>query len=440
MNLLARATTQHFSNPTNNHLRTSSNTINQAIVQGDRVNIQSRNSGTAANVQCYNYSEKGHYARNCPKLRVQDSKCFIEQMFLAKQDEARVILTDEHNAFLFADASRMEEIEELNLEARAKKNEDVVLKNGNSLQGMFMLGPKPMSFYDSNLKHDSKIHVFIRDTEDILDDATKSHKKNDPIAIEKKKNKFISTVRFGNDITGYGDYVQGNITVFHVYYVKGLGHSLFSVGQFCDGDLEVAFSSKTCYVRNLVGDDLLTGARKSNLYTISIYNMVASLPVCLMSKATLTKSWLWHHRLSHLNFSTINDLTKHDLVDGLPKFKYDKDHLCSACERGKSKKSSHPLNVVPSNHSKLKFLHMDLRRPMRVASINEKKYILMIVDDYYRFTWDSGFELIAFSDANHAGCKDDCKITLGGLQFLGEKLVSWSSKKKDYTAMSTAEA
>ncbi|GJW44374.1 gag-pol polyprotein, partial [Tanacetum coccineum] len=121
MILLARAITQRFSNLTNNCLRTSSNTRNQAIIQGDRVNIQSRNSGndgrntrrTTVNVQCYNSSKKGHYARNCPNPRVRDSKYFMEQMLLAKQDEAGVIFTDEQNDFLFANASRMEEIEEL---------------------------------------------------------------------------------------------------------------------------------------------------------------------------------------------------------------------------------------------------------------------------------------------------------------------------------------
>ncbi|GKB58122.1 retrovirus-related pol polyprotein from transposon TNT 1-94 [Tanacetum coccineum] len=115
--------------------------------------------------------------------------------------------------------------------------------------------------------------------------------------------------------------------------------------------------------------------------------MAASSPVCLMSKATSTKSWLWHRRLSHLNFGTINDLTKHELVDGLPKLKYGKNHLCSACERGKSKKSSHLPKLVPSTPSKLVLLHIDLCGPMRVALINRKKYILMIVDDYPRFTW-----------------------------------------------------
>ncbi|GKB49368.1 retrovirus-related pol polyprotein from transposon TNT 1-94 [Tanacetum coccineum] len=225
----------------------------------------------------------------------------------------------------------------------------------------------------------------------IVDSGCSKHMTGDRSLLKNFIEKFMGTVRFGNDnfaaITGYGDYIQGNITICHVYYVEGLGHNLFSVGQFCDGDLEVAFRSKTCYVRNLEGDDLLTGDRESNLYTISISDMAASSPVCLMSKATSTKSWLWHRRLSHLNFGTINDLTRLDLVDGLPKFKYGKDHLCSACERGKSKKASHPLKLIPSDHSKLELLHMDLCGPMRVASINGKKYILVIVDDYSRYTW-----------------------------------------------------
>ncbi|GJZ18383.1 retrovirus-related pol polyprotein from transposon TNT 1-94 [Tanacetum coccineum] len=200
----------------------------------------------------------------------------------------------------------------------------------------------------------------------------------------------MGTVCFGNDhfaaITGYGDYVQGNLTICHVYYVEGLGHNLLSVGQFCDGDLEVAFRLNMCHVWNLEGDDLLMGSRDSNLYTISISKMVASSPVCLMSRVTSTKSWLWHRRLSHLYFGTIIQLTSHDLVDGLLKFKYHKNYLCSACEQGKSKKTSLPPKLVPSTKSKLELLHMDLCWPMRVASINGKKYILVIVDDYSWYT------------------------------------------------------
>ncbi|GJS52614.1 retrovirus-related pol polyprotein from transposon TNT 1-94, partial [Tanacetum coccineum] len=186
----------------------------------------------------------------------------------------------------------------------------------------------------------------------IVDNGCSKHMTRNLKLLKKFVKKFMGTARFRNDhfavITGYGDY--------------------------------------TCYVRNLEGDDLLTGARDSNLYTISISDMTASSPVCLMFKVTLTKSWLWHRRLSHLNFGTINHLTKQDLVDGLPKSKYDKDHLCSACGRGKSKKATHPPKLVPSTHSKLELIYMDLCGPMRVESINGKRYILVIVDDYSRYT------------------------------------------------------
>ncbi|GJQ90817.1 integrase, catalytic region, zinc finger, CCHC-type containing protein [Tanacetum coccineum] len=530
----------------------------RGTIQNKRT-LRTTSSGTAVNVQCYNSSEKGHYAQNSPNPIVRDSKYFMEKMLLAKQDEAGVILTDKQNYFLFADASWMEEIEELSaniclmaniqpanfdsdegpsydsaflsevqspstsyvnplfakdiqeqkypkqpkiiknivgddqidsniifdepngnvncgsveydnnvqesyaleqlarnvykeaekqqiiakkvqrqnivftkqlesykeklsvvelkiqtaelqktqsilkrkmsenkdkyhdivldLEARAKKNEDVVLKIRLSVASSVR---KPLNIDSplknnvfSNTKKSSEFSVKTTQSKSldttpvffktkivavtplsaknkvvqivlwIVDCGCSKHMTGDRSLLKKFVEKFMGTVRFRNDhfvaITGYGDYVQDNITICHVYYVEGLGHNLFSVGQFCYGDLEVAFGSNTCYVHNLEGEDLLIGARESNLYTISIPDMAASLLVYLMSKATLTKSWLWHHRLSHLKFGTINDLTKHDLVDGLLKFNYGKDHLCSACERGKSNKASHPPKVVPKS-------------------------------------------------------------------------------------------
>ncbi|GJU71203.1 retrovirus-related pol polyprotein from transposon TNT 1-94 [Tanacetum coccineum] len=116
-------------------------------------------------------------------------------------------------------------------------------------------------------------------------------------------------------------------------------------------------------------------------------DMMSSSPICLLFKASKTKSWLWHRRLSHLNFDAINHLSKKGLVRGLPKLKFVKDHLCSACAMGKSKKQSHKHKSEDTNQEKLYLLHMDLCGPMRVASINGKKYILFIVDDYSRFTW-----------------------------------------------------
>ncbi|GJV46492.1 retrovirus-related pol polyprotein from transposon TNT 1-94 [Tanacetum coccineum] len=183
-------------------------------------------------------------------------------------------------------------------------------------------------------------------------------------------------------IMGYGDLHMGNILISHVYYVEGLGHNLFFVGKFCDTNLEVAFRKHTCFVHNLEGLDLLLGSRSSNLYTISMADMMKSFPIYLLSKALKTKSWLWHRRHSHLNFGTINQLAKQGLVKGFPKLKYIKDHLCLACQMGKSKKESHPHKPKPSTNEKLQMLHMDLCRLMWVESINKKRNILVIVDDY----------------------------------------------------------
>nr|GEU72139.1 retrotransposon protein, putative, Ty1-copia subclass [Tanacetum cinerariifolium] len=199
--------------------------------------------------------------------------------------------------------------------------------------------------------------------------------------------KFLGTVKFGNDhvakIMGYIDHKIGNVTISRVYFVERLGHNLFSVGQFCDSDLEVAFRQHTCFIRNLDGVDLLTGSRGNNLYTLSLGDMMASSLICLLSKASKTKSWLWHRRLSHLNFGAINHLARQCLVRGLPKLKFKKDHLCYA----KSKKKSHKPKSEDTNQEKLYLLHMDLCGPMLVESVNRKKYILVIVDDYSLFTW-----------------------------------------------------
>ncbi|GJS77634.1 retrovirus-related pol polyprotein from transposon TNT 1-94 [Tanacetum coccineum] len=177
-------------------------------------------------------------------------------------------------------------------------------------------------------------------------------------------SKFVyGTVRFGNDhvaaILGYGDLQWGNILITKVYFVEGLGHNLFSIGQFCDSDFEVAFRRNTCFVKNLEGVDLLKGNCSTNLYTINLHDMASASPICLMARATSTKSWLWHQHLSHLNFDTINDLARNDLVNGLPKFKYHKQHLCPSCEQEKSKRH--------------------LTRP--------NLFQILSRDDYSRYTW-----------------------------------------------------
>ncbi|GJU15261.1 retrovirus-related pol polyprotein from transposon TNT 1-94 [Tanacetum coccineum] len=225
----------------------------------------------------------------------------------------------------------------------------------------------------------------------IVDSRCSKHVTGNLKLLSNFVEKFSGTVKFGNDqiapILGYGDLVQGNVTIKRVYYVEGLNHNLFSVGQFYDADLEVAFRKSTCYIHDLKGNDLLTCSRGTNLYSITLQDTSTPNPICLMAKASSSQAWLWHHRLSHLNFDTINLLSKYDIMTGLPKLKFVKDHLYSSCELGKVKRKSFKTKTTPSSKRLLQVLHMDLCGPIRVESFNGEKYMLVIVDDYSRYTW-----------------------------------------------------
>nr|GFA71532.1 hypothetical protein [Tanacetum cinerariifolium]GFA72130.1 hypothetical protein [Tanacetum cinerariifolium] len=146
--------------------------------------------------------------------------------------------------------------------------------------------------------------------------------------------KFLGTVRFGNNdfavIAGYGDVVIGP---------------------------RVAFQKSTCFVRNEDGVDLLTGDHSSNLYTIALNEVASNSLTCLLAKAS-SQSWLWHQH-----------------------------HLCSACEQGKIHQKHHKSKMAFASNKPLYLLHMDLCGLMHVQSINGKRYVLVVVDDYSRYTW-----------------------------------------------------
>nr|GEV88868.1 retrovirus-related Pol polyprotein from transposon TNT 1-94 [Tanacetum cinerariifolium] len=224
-----------------------------------------------------------------------------------------------------------------------------------------------------------------------VDSGCSKHMIGDRSWLRNFVKKFVETVRFGNDhfraIIGYEDYVIDDSVISRVYYMERLGHNLFSVRKYYDSDLKVAFHKHSCYVRDFNGVDLIKGNRGTNLYIISVEDMMKFSPIYLLSKASKNNSWLWHHRLNHLTFDTINDLARKFLMRGLPRLKFEKDHLCSTCQLRKSQKYSHKPKFENTNLEVLNTLHMDLCGPMRLKIINGKKYILVIVDDYFRFTW-----------------------------------------------------
>ncbi|GKE52275.1 retrovirus-related pol polyprotein from transposon TNT 1-94 [Tanacetum coccineum] len=196
------------------------------------------------------------------------------------------------------------------------------------------------------------------------------------IKIQEKIVNIVQLILFIVD-SGCTKHMTANLMLLCNFVEKYLGTVHFGNDQFSPIlDLEVALWKSTCFVRDLQGNDLLTGNCVSDLYIISLQETTSSTPLCLMAKASPTQTWLWHRRLSHLNFDYINLLSKKDVVTGLPKLKYIKDKLCSSCEMSKEKRSSFKTKVVPSSKGRLNLLHMDLCGPMRVASINGKKYIL----------------------------------------------------------------
>ncbi|GJR08210.1 retrovirus-related pol polyprotein from transposon TNT 1-94 [Tanacetum coccineum] len=177
-----------------------------------------------------------------------------------------------------------------------------------------------------------------------------------------------------------------------VQFCGKLGTVRFVNDQFASnswfGDLvprKISRSKEFTYAK---GNDLLSGNRGSDLYTISLQETSSSTPICLLLKLGQPHSMVLASDgfLISLRLQS-NLLSKKDIVIGLPKLKYVKDQLCSSCEKSKAKRSSFKSKTVPSSKGRLNLLHMDLCGPMRVASINGKKYILVIVDDYSRYTW-----------------------------------------------------
>ncbi|GJV60440.1 putative ribonuclease H-like domain-containing protein [Tanacetum coccineum] len=330
---------------------------------------------------CYNCKEYGHVSRECQKpKRVKDAAYHKEKMLLCKQEEAGVQLNewkhilctlaqtsrgysdsvdtsgpiidggeanDKQNRNKFLEASNKELVDKLKGEIEDFKTKNKSLESSNNHfkeannelsktnQLMFKDIKKFQAeldkYKDVNYDQNSSIVILF-----IVDSGCSKHMTGNLKLLTNFVEKFLGTVKFGNDqiapILGYGDLVQGTITIKRVYYVEGLNHNLFSVGQFCDADLEVAFRKSTCYIRDLKGNDLLTGSRGTDLYSISLQDSTSPNPICLMAKATSSQAWLWHRRLSHLNFDTINLLSKNNIVNGLPKLKFVKDHLCSSCE------------------------------------------------------------------------------------------------------------
>ncbi|KAJ9546442.1 hypothetical protein OSB04_018985 [Centaurea solstitialis] len=202
----------------------------------------------------------------------------------------------------------------------------------------------------------------------------------------KQEGSFVAC--WGNQkgrIKGYGMIFKGEVRMNQVSCVDGLKHNLISVSQLCDNGMDVLFKMKFCVMYKadtLV--EVMRANRRGDLYPMCFDTSEAKEEICLISSVKSEKAWLWHIRFCHLNFHTLDKLVRLKLVKGLPNIKFEKEHLCAACEMGKLRRSSHKTKSDPSYDKPLQMLHVDLCGPIAVQSLGGKKYIMVLVDEFSR--------------------------------------------------------
>nr|GEW72038.1 putative ribonuclease H-like domain-containing protein [Tanacetum cinerariifolium] len=198
----------------------------------------------------------------------------------------------------------------------------------------------------------------------------------------------------GGKIYGKGKIKTGKLDFDDVYFVKELKFNVFSVLHICDKKNNVLFKHTECvvlYFDYKLPDEnhiLLRVPRENNMYNVDLKNVVPSGGLtCLFSKATLDESNLWHRRLGHINFKTMNKLVKGNLVRGLTSKIFENNHTCVAFQKGEQHKASCKSKPASSTSQPLQRLHMDLFGPTFVKSLNKNSYCLVVADDYRRFSW-----------------------------------------------------
>ena len=206
----------------------------------------------------------------------------------------------------------------------------------------------------------------------------------------KLKQKASGKVTFGDDnkakTVGIGDVGKNDQTFIHnVLLVDNLSYNLLSLSQLCDRNLFVLFKKLECLIFDSKFNIIFKGKRVNDVYVVYLENFDSSYLKCL--KVANEDPWLWHRRLCHFNMDLLKEISKKELVRGLPKIKFEKDRICDACQFGKQVKVSFKPKKCVSTSKPLELLHLDLFGPTQTASLGGKRYCFVIVDDYSRYTW-----------------------------------------------------
>ena len=226
----------------------------------------------------------------------------------------------------------------------------------------------------------------------ILDSGCSRHMTGDRALLSNMVEKAGPVVTFGDNnkglTQGYGSLEAGIVIIENVSIMEGHKHNLLNISQFCDKGYDVLFDKEKCQILHRKnGLPALQGCKEKNLFVADLMSGCKDEVNCFYAKTSPDDSWLWHKRLSHLNFKTMNSLVKRELVRGLPQMEFTQKGLCEACQKEKSKKSSHKGTNTSIIIEPLQLLPMDLFGPVNVMSMSKKRYNLVIVDDYSKYTW-----------------------------------------------------
>ena len=197
-------------------------------------------------------------------------------------------------------------------------------------------------------------------------------------------------VTFGDDkrgrITGRGMIkVNEKFVLKDVALVKHLRYNLLSVSQLLDDGLEVSFKPRVCRILDSTGA-LVCGISRIGKVFRADFSIAQSSHVCLLIRLS-SDLWLWHRRLGHMSFDLLCRLSGLGLIRGLPELKFEKNLVCAPCHHGKMVAASHaPVNLVMTERP-CELLHMDTVGPSRVRSVGGKWYVLVIVEDFSRYSW-----------------------------------------------------
>ncbi|GKB36076.1 putative ribonuclease H-like domain-containing protein [Tanacetum coccineum] len=369
-------------------------------------------------VKCYNCHKRGHFARECKALRNQDNKN-KERTRRSVPVETAIrhfgcrcdcpvgyerINQDE----LYVNEPVVENYKAMSSEEEPKvvrKYDDAPIieewvsdDDGTTMQIQVSdgLGPQKKLIFLSNVQGNPQMDL---QDQGVIDSGCSRHMTGNMSYLTDYEEIDGGYVAFGGNpkggkITGKGTIKTGNLDFENVYFVRELKFNLFSVSQMCDKKNSVLFNDTECIVLSpnfkLIDESqvLLRVPRKNNMYSVDLKNIVPKGGLtCLFAKATSDESKLWHRRLGHLNFKTMNKLVKGNLVRGLPSKLFENDQTCVACQKGKQHRASCKSKTENSISLPLHLLHMDLFGLTFVKSLMKKMYCLVVTDDFSMFTW-----------------------------------------------------